>query len=115
MSAPKWTPGPWSIHEHMGGAHETKCDDFTVHTVPIGAGEVLLGEVAAYRFRVADRYSGHKRVRSFEENLANGTLIAAAPDLAAALEPFAKFACDEPCECNNCKARAALAKARGEA
>lgn len=26
----------------------------------------------------------------------------------AALEPFAKFACDEPCQCHNCVARATL-------
>lgn len=31
-------------------------------------------------------------------------------ELIAALKPFAKFACDEPCECHNCRARALLAK-----
>lgn len=29
--------------------------------------------------------------------------------LEAALKPFANFACDEPCQCNNCIARALLA------
>ena len=38
-------------------------------------------------------------------------LIAAAPELLDALRPFANFACDEPCECNNCKARVVIAKA----
>ena len=48
----------------------------------------------------------------------NAHLIAAAPDLYEALLPFARFACDEPHvnepDCNNCIARAALSKARGE-
>ena len=44
----------------------------------------------------------------------DGKLFRAAPDLLEALEPFAKFACDEPCGCNNCRARAAVAKAKGK-
>ncbi len=32
--------------------------------------------------------------------------------LISALEPFSNYACDEPCECHNCKARAALLAAR---
>lgn len=44
---------------------------------------------------------------------ADARLIAAAPELLEALEPFAKFACDPPCDCHNCKARSAIAKARG--
>lgn len=59
-----------------------------------------------------------------ERAYADSRLIAAAPDMAAALEPYAK----DPCECNlvatqrpesvdpcrSCAARSALAKARGE-
>jgi len=52
--------------------------------------------------------------RSESETEANAFLIAAAPRIAKALEPFAKFACDEPCDCHNCEARAALAAARGD-
>lgn len=48
---------------------------------------------------------------------ANARLIAAAPELLEALKPFAQFACDTPHvnepECQNCKARAAIAKAFG--
>ena len=39
---------------------------------------------------------------------------AAADDLMEALEPFANFACDPPNECHNCKALAAIKKAKGE-
>lgn len=45
-------------------------------------------------------------------------LISAAAEMLEALIPFAKFACDSPHVgepiCHNCRARAALAKARGE-
>lgn len=34
--------------------------------------------------------------------------------LEAALKPFANFACDEPCQCNNCIARALLAPSSEE-
>jgi hypothetical protein len=45
------------------------------------------------------------------ESEANARLIAAAPDLLDALRPFANYACDVPCECHNCRARAAIARA----
>jgi hypothetical protein len=33
-----------------------------------------------------------------------------AAELEDALRPFANYACDEPCNCHNCRARALLAK-----
>lgn len=44
---------------------------------------------------------------------ANATLLAAAKDLLEALRPFANYQCSPPgqCECHNCKARDAVAKA----
>lgn len=41
----------------------------------------------------------------------NRRLRAINAELVAALKPFAQFACDPPCECHNCIARAALTKA----
>ena len=35
--------------------------------------------------------------------------------LIAALQPFANFACDLPCDCYNCIARRAIAQAKGAA
>lgn len=32
-------------------------------------------------------------------------------DLLAALRPFANYACGEPCDCHNCRARAAISRA----
>jgi hypothetical protein len=34
-------------------------------------------------------------------------------ELVAALRPFANYACNVPCDCHNCRARAAIAKATG--
>jgi hypothetical protein len=46
-------------------------------------------------------------------------LMMAAPDLIAALRPFANYACELPsdvrCECHNCAAKAAIARAEGRA
>jgi len=35
-------------------------------------------------------------------------------ELLEALQPFANYACDPPCDCHNRIARAAIAKAKGE-
>jgi hypothetical protein len=38
------------------------------------------------------------------------TLRDSVAKLRASLKPFAAFACDEPCDCHNCKARSVLAE-----
>lgn len=128
----KWTAGPWCIHEHMGGLHETDCENFVAHTAYIGSGDVLLGEVTAYRFRPGYVDCGYPRPSDFAENIANAHLISAAPELAEALEPFVALLQDhheampdaQPMFGINDalilvgdvrRARTALAKARGEA
>jgi hypothetical protein len=121
----KHTPGPWSAHicgTIDGGpselGHETDCSNkgFIAHTVCFGAGDVLLGEVSAYRHEVSDD-SGYPRVKDFEENIANARLICAAPDMLAALEQLARLGNGERYgnSDGNMIARAAIAKATGEA
>lgn len=88
MSAAKHTPGPWSLHAHMGGEHTTDCSEdhgFIAHTCHIGAGDILLAEVEAYRYTSGES-SGFARVSDFDECRANARLIAAAPELLEALK-----------------------------
>lgn len=86
MSENKFTPGPWSI----------------VFDTDISAHNETIATVAGFN-------------TSKNEDKANANLIAAAPELLEALEPFAQFACSPPgeCECHNCHARDVIAKARG--
>ena len=103
MSDTPWTPGPWGIDL-----------DFCVYS---GSPE------AGHRRDVADVCGG-------KDMPANARLIAAAPDMAEALEWYADQMCEGFCDdfqsagtyhpdmddkCAGCKARAALAKARGAA
>lgn len=71
----KWTPGPWSIRH----ARDTSGD--------VGITAPNVGNVIAETF--ADmRFEGE---RNNSEALANAHLIAAAPAMAEALEPFANI------------------------
>lgn len=85
-----FTPGPWTL-----------CYD---------------GEIDGADGRTVCWFSwdSFKEFNDDETLKANAHLIAAAPELLAALEPFAKFACDEPNDCFNCRARVAVKKAKGE-
>lgn len=103
MSAPKFTPGPWSTHRE---GHSTVYVD-----APLGGG--VLQEVAACG----------PTAEGAEQQDANARLIAAAPELYEALEAV-ELACrmgippGEVLSLNSTirlAARAALAKARGEA
>lgn len=99
MSQPAWGSDPWYVVDAGYGRFYVRDRGGLIAEPPRphrydGQDARFEGDVARYKARI--------------------NLIAAAPQLAEALEPFAKFACDEPCECNNCKARAALAEARGE-
>ena len=119
----KHTPGPWSAHINgsINGndpalGHETDCSEqgFVAHTVCFGVGDVLLGEVSAYKFSVDDD-GGYRRVADFDENRANARLIAAAPELLAALQRLMGATIDmqDAIEAGR-QARAAIFKATGE-
>lgn len=95
-----WTPGPWDLMVKMQG--------FTA----VGA-KTLIARVFSEAFK------------DLANEQANANLIAAAPDLYAALEDMLwpiMAGCQKPhivrCMCAKCvedRAKAALAKARGEA
>ena len=104
-----WTPGPWTpiIRPAMGTA--AGCTVATI--MPEGP---YRGDVT--RSQSAEHIDGIAK----DELIANAHLIAAAPDLYAALERALNFIANtegemgEPLSCGDI-ARAALAKARGEA
>jgi hypothetical protein len=101
MAETKWTPGPWSI---------------------VPAGEDEWGEVNVFdRVLVAAHRHVSVEGRTDVEANANARLIAAAPDLYAALEgalvlaeKWADYAEGGPKTRAIIRARAALARARGE-
>lgn len=95
-----FTPGPWSAD---GGSGYVMAED----------GQMPVCEVRGWGYLSTRRESEDAAAA---EQDANARLISAAPDLLAALRPFAAFACEETgddCECNNCRARAAIRKAVG--
>ena len=92
MSETKWTQGPWVVDER-GTAHQPSVMAKLSHVASVG--------------------NAQPWCEAKPQWLANAQLIAAAPDLYAALEPYVNN-CDND-ECEYCiRARAALAKARGE-
>ena len=102
MDAPKFTPGPWHVHPFRAQVDTFVWTDAeTLDPVPVCA---LLW--------LTDR-------RSEGETEANAHLIAAAPELYAALEKLYNRLLDklewpEEYESELASARSALAKARGE-
>ena len=86
----EFTPGPWEVfNEGLGSYKVSKCD----------------------------AWLGSSTLRTNEENIANANLIAAAPELYAALERVLNQSWDGPIDAEHYarkQAAAALAKARGE-
>ena len=93
------TPGPWKINKKYS---------FSVETLSDGQGINIIAEC-----------SDPDGIRSAGEDSANAKLIAAAPDLLAALEAIIKmigpYAGQGRMDTEISAARAAIAKARGEA
>lgn len=98
----KFTPGPWEVVADERYDPFFCADKIVGYDVKSSAGEVVGSE----------GISGDSEI-----NLANARLIAAAPELIEALEYCLDCLGDEfalPADCQN-NARAAIAKARGEA
>jgi hypothetical protein len=103
------TPGPWTtsaVSADDGSIGITKDNYYIAQVTNAASFGDYLGAAMRGRENTAD---------ATRTQWANARLIAAAPDLLAALRPFANYACDVPCDCNNCAARAAIATATGEA
>jgi hypothetical protein len=103
----KHTPGPWRVIHFRGSI----ADDFAVYTDGRENDHLVVGE-----------FTGHPRTR-----LANARLVAAAPDLldvltaaenalavAASYRPITRSPDGDRIDAALARARAALAKARGE-
>ena len=106
----KHTPGPWEVRKHGNGASE-------IYSTPeAGSFPVICC--------LGDDLPGLRYGGSGRDNASNVALIAAAPDLLEALEGlygFNRLLCIDPLangdncySCPHCKARQAIAKAKGE-
>lgn len=123
---PKWTPGPWVISTATQGYEAC-----TVHGVERQPTEDGLGKTWVYIRPETLIRDGELHWPDEQEQLANARLIAAAPDLYAALEPLDAVATDRAVNAPEWRnkdtvgvsltigelraIRAALAKARGQA
>lgn len=118
------TPGPWTFREFMGSPEQVEFGrKHGIEPVPAltndGARIVMADGV---RIGTVDSQTEFKRGKGHEvvcaERDANATLIAAAPELLAALELARAFLSDEPCDRQAkrdalTKVCAAIAKAEG--
>ena len=86
MTTKAWTPGPWTVEKSRIKSLDKRAT----------IAEVSIGYLPSLEYR-ANRY-----------------LIAAAPDMAEALESIANNTCCKGCQEAALVARAALKKARGE-
>lgn len=121
-----WTPGPWNIHAVMSTPEPRPCeelgDDFMFADTYIARGDKLIGEV---RMQRGGKDTGFPSVECEREMLANAHLIVAAPELFDALEDALsgwRYIREQHgdlygvgWERVETAARAALAKAKGEA
>ena len=112
-----FTPGPWSFHA-FGNPTVRECstlgEDFRYADYCIGSGNMMIAEV---RLAFGGGEVGFPTVGDEAEFTANAHLIAAAPDLYEALAAIMseRWSPGGRSEEASDLARAALAKARGEA
>ena len=104
---PKWTPGPWALEIRPGSGAAADCTIAMIEQPD---------ERAPYRGMIARLQSAeHINGIAKDELVANAHLIAAAPDLYAALDGLLGLLdAGSLYEPQAYAARAALAKARGE-
>ena len=88
------TPGPWEIRPGYG-----------LLKSEIGPSDRAVATVWVKRMEGDKDELGRAVPTPWAEGEANARLLSAAPDLLEALRPFANYACDEPCDCHNCRAR----------
>ena len=110
------TPGPWTKHPYSSERHTIPYEsgDFDVADVYFGTGEKIIGSV---RLQVGGAFGGYPHVTDDEELAANAALCMAAPDLLEALQGLLEVhdALGAGTSHSACKARAAIARAKGEA
>lgn len=116
MNTNAHTPGPWTADEHRDGL-----DIRPALGSPADAAKIrpCIGYVPKVRFDGAGADCG----QTPDEQRANARLIAAAPELLAALEAVMVFSDAHACECCTvaglkstcpfCQAESAIAKAKG--
>jgi len=112
----KHSPAPWSIHPYTGTvgslvacpAEGDRCG-FVAASITIGSGDVMIAE-----FKHHSPSHGYPSP-SLDEMIANATLAIAAPELLAALEYIVDWKEGFDPEKARDIARAAIAKAKGQA
>lgn len=117
MSEPKWTKGPWRVHEAYPLADNWLAVDgdtpFMNWTGTVGKGKTVIATAMARTPAL-----GFPMPNTLEEGRANTLLIAASPELYEALKDILDRLPrkgDAAALLRYSKARNALAKARGEA
>lgn len=105
-----WSAHPYSTTMPLKFRNPVTKEEITSWELVVGCGETIMATVIAH----SDGGQGYPRPKTREEAQEIANLIIAAPELLKALRPFAAYACDGPCNCFNCQARKAIAKAEGQ-
>ncbi len=113
----KHTPGPWTEHVMTDRSVRNIEGRFETADITIGSGETMVA-VTEMRRAIGDHSIGYPCAKTVEEMEANARLIAAAPELLASLSAMLTYFGMDEDEWSKPvvdKARAAIAKATGQA
>lgn len=112
-----FTPGPWEVREYVDAYTVVDSRGFQIEDTPMS----ILDDYTEKGYRHwADAPGVTYIERPLPERGANARLIAAAPELVAALEAMTQYAasitseCPPECHCDVAEARALLARIKGE-